>query len=141
MPGALIRRPARRTGAASPSRRSTTCNQPGTLRPSPIGGGLLRATTPIYRETATNGGAVMYDLPMTNLSAALAQIDKANVRLARTTIAERFTYVLDPYTREEANALGIATAQQRVHLTLSAPGSGSAAGYSSPAWSRRRPAT
>ncbi|MGV9869637.1 hypothetical protein [Rhodococcus koreensis] len=78
---------------------------------------------------------------MTNLSAALAQIDKANVRLARTTIAERFTYVLDPYTREEANALGIATAQQRVHLTLSAPGSGSAAGYSSPAWSRRRPAT
>jgi hypothetical protein len=41
-------------------------------------------------------GAVMYDLPMTNLPAALAQIDKVNTRLARTNIVERFTYVLDP---------------------------------------------
>ena len=57
-----------------------------------------------------------YDLP-----AALAQIDKANTRLARNNIAERFTYVLDPYTHEEANALGMTTAQDRVHLTPSAP--------------------
>ncbi|MFD6059829.1 hypothetical protein [Rhodococcus wratislaviensis] len=34
----------------------------------------------------------MYDLPMTNLPAALAQIDKANTRLARNNIAERFTF-------------------------------------------------
>ena len=61
----------------------------------------------------------MYDLPMANLPAALAQI--ANARLARNNIAERFTYVLDPYTHEETNALGITTAQQRVRLTLSAP--------------------
>lgn len=38
----------------------------------------------------------MYDLPMTNLPAALAQIANANTRLARNTIAERFTYVLNP---------------------------------------------
>ncbi|WP_257014819.1 hypothetical protein [Rhodococcus sp. ACPA1] len=63
----------------------------------------------------------MYDLPMTNLSAALAQIDNANTRLAHNNIAERFTYVLDPYTHEETNALGITTAQQRLHLPLSAP--------------------
>ena len=68
-----------------------------------------------------NGGAAMYDLPMTNLYEALAQIDKANARLARNTIAERFTYVLDPYTREETNALGITIAQERVRLDLSAP--------------------
>ncbi|WP_054247837.1 hypothetical protein [Rhodococcus opacus] len=67
------------------------------------------------------GGAAMYDLPMTNLPAALAQIDKANARLARNNIADRFTYVLDPYAREETNALGITTAQQRVRLNLSAP--------------------
>lgn len=36
----------------------------------------------------------MYDLPMANLAAALAQIDKANARLARNNIAERFTYAL-----------------------------------------------
>ncbi|MFC9833722.1 hypothetical protein ACFVKB_07865 [Rhodococcus sp. NPDC127530] len=51
-----------------------------------------------------NGGAAIYDLPMTNLHEALAQIDKANARLARNNIAERFTYDLDPYTREETNA-------------------------------------
>ena len=60
-----------------------------------------------------------YDLP-----SALAQIDKANTRLARNNIAERFTYVLDPYTREETNALGITTAQERVRLDLSAPRTG-----------------
>ncbi|NHU44969.1 hypothetical protein G9373_19800 [Rhodococcus sp. A14] len=58
---------------------------------------------------------------MTNLPAALVQIDKANTRLARTNIAERFTYELDPYTHEETNALGLTTAQDRVRLTLSAP--------------------
>ena len=63
----------------------------------------------------------MYDPPMTNLPAALAQIDRVNTRLAHTNIVERFTYVLDPYTHEETNALGITTAQQRVHLTPSAP--------------------
>lgn len=63
----------------------------------------------------------MYDLPMAKLTAALAQIDKANARLARNNIAEQFTYALDPYTREETNALGITIAQERVRLTLSAP--------------------
>ncbi|WP_257015958.1 hypothetical protein [Rhodococcus sp. ACS1] len=58
---------------------------------------------------------------MTNLPAALEQIDKANTRLARTPIADRFTYELDPYTHEETNSLGITTAQKQVRLTLSVP--------------------
>lgn len=63
----------------------------------------------------------MYDLPITNLSAALAQIDKANARLARTSIAERFTYELEPYVRTRTSAFGIETGEDRVRLTLSAP--------------------
>ncbi|MFC9359609.1 hypothetical protein ACFTZB_23960 [Rhodococcus sp. NPDC057014] len=74
----------------------------------------------------------MYDPPMTNLLDALEQIERANARPARTTIAGLFTYELDPYTHEETNVLGITTAQQRVRLTCPPRGSGSAAGCSSP---------
>ena len=83
----------------------------------------------------------MYDLPMTNLHEALAQIDKANARLARNNIAERFTYVLDPYTREETNALTSPPHRNACVWTCPPRGSDSTAGCSSPAWSRRKPAT
>lgn len=76
-------------------------------------------TTPLADATPAIEGLV-YNLPSSASDAAVAAISKANTRLARHGIAERFTATFTPYIRTRT-VDGVTTSSEWVRVELNAP--------------------
>ncbi len=81
----------------------------------------IQSSKPQLTGSYAAGEPVTYDFPERNLALAEAAIEKANKRLEKAGVPDRFTYELEEYMEENKSAGGLTTVTPRIKFTLNTP--------------------